>query len=104
MWSGRTAAGAAEMLDAVLALFPLDTFVKQPVTLMQVVDGDDYVPVAWEDFKKTLLKHGVEETRIGCEERFRFYERASRAYCVIATGERQRYANLILKKGRCGTE
>jgi L-fucose mutarotase len=32
-------------------------------------------------------------------ERFEFYERAKKAYCVIATGEEAIYANIILKKG-----
>ena len=33
------------------------------------------------------------------EERFAFYERAKKAYAVIATGETAIYANIILKKG-----
>ncbi|MBQ3954673.1 MAG: fucose isomerase, partial [Clostridia bacterium] len=32
-------------------------------------------------------------------ERFEFYERAKKAYCVVVTGERAIYANVILKKG-----
>jgi L-fucose mutarotase len=32
-------------------------------------------------------------------ERFAFYERAKRAYAIIATGEPAVYANVILKKG-----
>ena len=32
-------------------------------------------------------------------ERFAFYERASKAYAVVMTGERALYANIILKKG-----
>ena len=32
-------------------------------------------------------------------ERFAFYERAKKAYAVVATGETAPYANLILKKG-----
>ena len=32
-------------------------------------------------------------------ERFAYYERAKKAYCVVATGETAQYANIILKKG-----
>ena len=32
-------------------------------------------------------------------ERFAFYERAKKAYAVVATGETAIYANIILKKG-----
>jgi L-fucose mutarotase len=32
-------------------------------------------------------------------ERFAFYERAQKAYAVIATSESALYANIILKKG-----
>ena len=32
-------------------------------------------------------------------ERFAFYERAKKAYAVIATGETAIYANVLLKKG-----
>ena len=32
-------------------------------------------------------------------ERFAFYERAKKAYAVVATSEKALYANIILKKG-----
>ena len=32
-------------------------------------------------------------------ERFAFYERAKKAYLIIATGEMAVYANVLLKKG-----
>jgi L-fucose mutarotase len=32
-------------------------------------------------------------------ERFDFYERAKKAYAIVATSETARYANIILKKG-----
>lgn len=36
--------------------------------------------------------------------RFAFYERARKAYAVVATGETALYGNLILKKGVIGTK
>ena len=32
-------------------------------------------------------------------ERFAFYEEAKKAYCIIATGEKAVYANVMLQKG-----
>lgn len=89
--------GNVEILKAMLKLFPLDTYVEHPAMVMQVIPGDTVVPVIWEDFKVQLSANGcnsVEEI-----ERGAFYERAKRAYCVIATGETALYANLILRKG-----
>ena len=87
-----------EILEAIMQLFPLDTFVERPVGLMQVVPGDDTVPVIWEDYKRIIAKYEG-DVRIEEIERFAFYDRAREAYCCVATGERALYANIILKKG-----
>lgn len=90
--------GVPAILDAIMQLFPLDTFVDRPVALMQVVPGDDTVPGVWEDYRRIIAKY---EGEVGIEEveRFAFYDRARAAYCCVATGERALYANIILKKG-----
>ena len=36
---------------------------------------------------------------VGNIERFAFYEEAKKAYCIIATGEKAVYANVMLQKG-----
>jgi L-fucose mutarotase len=36
---------------------------------------------------------------MGSIERHAFYERARKAYCVVATGERRFYGCFVLKKG-----
>lgn len=89
-----------EILKAVLKLYPLDSYSKKPVGLMQVVPGDNYNPVIWNDYKKILEDFASgDSARIESIERFEFYERARKAYAVIATGETALYANIILKKG-----
>ncbi len=90
--------GVNEILDAVLKLFPLDTYVDAPVGLMQVMPGDDVVPVIWDEYRKTVDKYEPGR-KFGYIERFEFYERAKNAYAVVATGEGALYANIILKKG-----
>ncbi|MGN0587795.1 MAG: L-fucose mutarotase [Oscillospiraceae bacterium] len=90
--------GVPELLDAILQFFPLDTYTPQPVMLMQVVDGDP-VPTIWEKYKSILNTYESGNCDIEMIERFAFYERAKKAYAVIATGEEAVYANIILKKG-----
>lgn len=89
-----------ELLDAILQLFPLDDFVAEPVTLMEVVPGSipDGEPPIWDDFRKIIDKHEP-DTKIGFIERFAFYERSRQAFATIQTGEQALYACIILKKG-----
>ena len=88
-----------DLLDAILQLFPLDTFVKQPVSLMSVVEGDNYVPLIWENYKEIIKRHDARFVDFEMIERYVFYERARKSYAIIATSEIARYANIILKKG-----
>ena len=90
--------GAAELLDAILTLFPLDQYDADHFVLMEVVPGDTVVPVIWEDYKAVLTNYEP-DTEVHKTERFAYYERAKKAYCVVATGEKAQYANIILKKG-----
>lgn len=90
--------GATELLDAILPLFPLDQYDADHFVLMEVVPGDTVVPVIWEDYKAVLRKYEP-DTEVHKTERFAYYERAKKAYCVVATGEKAQYANIILKKG-----
>ena len=90
--------GCAEVLDAILTLFPLDTYVDAPVSLMQVVPGDNVETPIWDEFAKIIEKHQP-GTKIRHVERFSFYDEAKKCYAVISTGETALYANVILQKG-----
>ena len=89
--------GGVEMLKAVLALIPLDTYADENFMLMPTTQGDP-TPKIWEDYFK-IAGEMDDNLRVGYVERFAFYERARNAYAIIATGEEQIYANIILKKG-----
>ena len=90
--------GVCKILDALLKLYPLDTYVEAPVGLMAVTPGDTVVPVIWEDYKR-IIKEREGDHNIEMIERFEFYNRAKKAYAIVATGETALYANIILKKG-----
>ncbi len=91
--------GVTEVLDAVMKFFPLDTYVENPIGLMAVVPGDDVKPTIWDEYKAIINKYEPQNCKIEFIERFDFYERAKKAYAVIATGETAIYANILLKKG-----
>lgn len=91
--------GVLELLEAVLKFFPLDTYVGRPIALMAVVPGDPVKPTLWEDYRKIIKASGEKFADFELVERFAFYERARKAYAVVATSEKALYANIILKKG-----
>ena len=92
--------GTPELLDAILQVFPLDTYVEKPFNLMQVMPGDDVETPIWEVYEKIEEKYEPRgKAAIGQIERFAFYEEAKKAYAIIATGETALYANIMLQKG-----
>ena len=94
--------GVPEILDAILQVFPLDTYVEKPVNLMQLMPGDVgkvETPI-WDTYKEIVEKHDERGAdAIGNIERFAFYDEAKTAYAIIATGESAIYANVMLQKG-----
>lgn len=92
--------GAAEVLDAILTLLPLDPYVEKPVTLMQVVPGDTVETPIWDEYRRIIRKYDSREDPVECIERFAFYDRVKeKSRFVVMTGEKALYANVILKKG-----
>jgi L-fucose mutarotase len=87
------------ILESILKLFPLDTYVEKPASLMAVTPGDTVQPVIWEEYRRILVASKEPFADFEYVERFAFYERAGKAYAVVATGESALYANIILKKG-----
>ena len=92
--------GVPEILDAILQVFPLDTYVEKPVNLMEVMPGDTVETPIWDTYKEIIAKHDARgAAAVGNIERFAFYEEAKKVYCIIATGESALYANIMLQKG-----
>ena len=87
--------GVPELLDAILQVFPLDTYVEKPVNLMEVMPGDDVETPIWDTYKEIIAKH---DSR-GADCVGNIYDEAKTAYAIIATGESALYANVMLQKG-----
>lgn len=88
--------GVCELMEAILTLMPLDTF-AQPAYIMAKTPGDPAETPIWDEFDRIIAPHT--EAKIEKLERYAFYERARKAYCILHTGESAVYANIILKKG-----
>ncbi|NLZ89219.1 MAG: fucose isomerase [Clostridiales bacterium] len=93
--------GVPEILDAILQLIPLDTYVNHPVALMQVTPGDPVETPIWDTYKEIIQKYDDRgATCIEEVERFAFYNRVKEhSTVVVMSGEKAVYANIILKKG-----
>ncbi|WP_122643556.1 RbsD/FucU family protein [Luxibacter massiliensis] len=92
--------GVPEILDAILQVFPLDTYVEKPVNLMEVMAGDNVETPIWDTYKEIIAKYDDRGADVvGNIERFKFYEEAKSVYAIIATSEKALYANMMLQKG-----
>ncbi len=92
--------GGAEVMKGVIALMPLDDFVEAPMAVMEVPAGmfpGDRAPI-WEDFK-AIADTDLPDAKFEFMEHEAFIDRCRKAYCVVQTGEKALYANIILRKG-----
>ena len=87
------------LLDGILALMNLDSYVPHPVIMMAPVPGDNLDETVEKSYRAAIDKHWPETPAIERMERFAFYERAQKAFAVLMTGETVKYGNIILKKG-----
>lgn len=93
---------SAAMLDAILSLFPLDTFADSAVTVMGVPkEGCGLSILEMSDQLLQVVQKYDENAAKNAEivDRFAFYERAEKSYAVLATGEANHYGCIIIQKG-----
>ena len=88
---------AADVIRAVLSLYPIDTFVDDAAARMQVVgEPNKILPVMEEVQAQVTAVNGPKLIEI---ERFAFYDRSKKAYAVIQTDERRFYGCFAFRKG-----
>ncbi len=88
-----------ELLDGILALINLDSYVEAPVSMMAPAKGDELDMSVEKAYRAAIDRHWPDTPSIARVERFAFYERAKKAFAVVMTGETVKYGNIILKKG-----
>jgi len=90
---------AAQAAEAILSVYPLDTFVDDSAGRMEIVGSPDEVPPVQQEVQRVVDRaEGKPWPMVGVE-RYAFYERARQAYCVIQTGERRLYGCFAFRKG-----
>jgi L-fucose mutarotase len=95
---------AAEAVEAVLSVMPLDTFVDDFAGRMEIVGEPDTIPAVQAEVQQKInAAEGVERPMISIE-RFAFYDMARQSYAVIQTGERRFYGCFMLRKGVIGPD
>lgn len=88
-----------EVVEAVLSVYPLDTFVDDAAARMEVVGAPDEIPPVQREVQEKIdAAEGTARPMIAVE-RYAFYERAKQAYAVIQTGERRFYGCFAFRKG-----
>ncbi len=87
------------LLEAVLPLFELDSYVPHPLVMMAPVEVDQLDPEVERSYMEQIIRTNPRVPAIERIDRFAFYERAKKAFAVVMTGETAKYGNIILKKG-----
>lgn len=90
---------SAEAAAAILSLMPLDTFIDNAAERMEIVGAPDELPDVQQEVQAAVDKAEGKHWPLKSIERFAFYEKAKKAYCVIQTGERRFYGCFVLTKG-----
>jgi L-fucose mutarotase len=85
------------LLEAILPFFPLDPFVAKPAITMNPASWNGSEPPSYKTFRDILRRDDKKFQDLELIPRFDFYDRAKKAYAIVATGEAD--GNLILKKG-----
>lgn len=87
----------ADVVRAVLSVYPIDTFVDDAAARMEVVGEPETILPVMKEVQAEVSRAGGPKM-IGVE-RYDFYDRAKQGYAVIQTGERRFYGCFALRKG-----
>ncbi|MFM0643055.1 RbsD/FucU domain-containing protein [Paraburkholderia bryophila] len=90
---------APRAIRAVLSVMPLDTFIDHPASRMEVVGEPQTIPAVQREAQIEVNAAEGRDVPFVSIERFAFYERARKAYCVISTGEERGYGCFVFTKG-----
>ena len=84
---------------ALLSVFPLDTFVDEPVHRMQIDEAPDEINAATSALQEAADAAEGRAVAIRGVARFDFYDMARKAYAFVQTGETIPYSCYLLRKG-----
>lgn len=90
---------AAQAIEAILSVMPLDTFIDDAAARMEIVGDAVTIPAVQSEVQAVINAAEGKDWPLVPVERYAFYERAKQSYCVIQTGERRFYGCFTLTKG-----
>jgi len=85
-----------DLLDAVLPLLAIDSYVPDPIVMMAPVAGD---PDIRARHRSTIEGHHPEAPRTTSISRLDLHARAHHAFAVVGTSETAKHGNVLPKKG-----
>jgi Fucose dissimilation pathway protein FucU len=91
--------GVLRAAEAILSVYPLDSFIDHPLERMEVEDDPNKTTSLQDDVLALARKAEERDLEYGVIPRLNFYERAKQAYAVVHTLETQPYGCFILHKG-----
>ena len=84
---------------AILSVFPLDSFVPNPVQRMEIDGKSDEVNEVHQDLINVVKEVSGPNWNITSIERQKFYEETRKAYAVVSTSETRPFGCFIFTKG-----
>jgi L-fucose mutarotase len=88
-----------DAIAGIIKLFPLDSFVDQPLSHMEAADQPGKLLPVHSDVESICSAAAARKLVSNPIERFAYYPLAKSCFAVIQTSEDRPYANFILKKG-----
>ena len=84
---------------AILALYPLDSFVEAPIHRMEVIGEPQTLLEVHQEVLAVAREAEGGDVAMGSIERHAFYAEARKGYAVVQTTEARPYGCFLLKKG-----
>ena len=91
--------GVLRAAQAILSVYPLDSFIEHPLERMEVEDDPSKTTSLQDELLPLACAAEGRDLRYGVIPRLDFYQRAKQAYAAVHTLEDQPYGCFILHKG-----
>ena len=92
-------ANLEQLSESILTHLPLDTFVDEPISRMEVVGSPAELVEAHRTMQRVADSFEGKPVVIRALERFDFYKEAGQSFAIVQTSDAGPYGCFILKKG-----
>ncbi len=91
--------GVLRAAEAILSVFPLDSYLEHPLERMEVESDPKIVTPNQQAMLALARSHHDKPLEFGIIPRLDFYERARNVFAIVHTLERQPYGCFVFHKG-----